>query len=80
MPLDRDELQRQLAQLEADLPALLAQYPDAADINPAFADREDEIMGYACPADEAWAFEQLDGMLERFGLWRPDQEELPPDG
>ena len=78
MAVSREELQRRLTKLEVDLPALIADHPDAGDFNQAFALRADEITD-AADIDDAWAFEQIDGILERAGLWRPGQEDLPPD-
>lgn len=61
------------------MPALIAQHPDAGEFNSAFAERADEITDYAAPEDGAWAFEQIDRILEEFDLWDPSHEDLPPD-
>lgn len=79
MALSRDELERLLADLDAAMPAMMAQYPDPGDFNSAFAGVADEITDNTAAADDAWAFEQIDGILKRHGLWQPGQEDLPPD-
>lgn len=79
MAISRDELQRRLTKLECDLQALIAEHPDTGDLNQVFAERADEITDAAGVEDGDWAFEQIDGILERAGLWRPGQDDLPPD-
>jgi hypothetical protein len=80
MTLSRDELVKLLCDLEGAMPVLMHEYPDAADFNPAFAALADAITDNASVEDDTWVFEQIDGILERHGLWRPGQEDLPPDG
>ncbi len=80
MAVSRHELKRRLTTLEHEIPALIADHPDAGDFNQAFATRADEIADAAGVDDDAWVFEQIDGILERAGLWRPGQDGLPPDG
>jgi hypothetical protein len=79
MALSRAELDKLLADLDAAMPAMIAEYPDPADFNAAFAGLADVITDNASVADDAWVFERIDGILERHGLWRPGQEDLPPD-
>lgn len=79
MALTREELQRLLAKFEADMPAMMAAHPDHADFNQVCAERADEITDAASVKDDAWAFEEIDRILEKFGLWRPDGNDLPPD-
>lgn len=79
MPLSRNELEKLLTDLETAMPALIQQYPDEADFNPAFAERADQITDNASAGDQAWAFERIDGILERHGLWPTGQDDLPPD-
>ncbi len=79
MPATREELQRRLDKLAADMPALIAQYPDPGDFNSAFSGLADDINDAASPADDQWVYGQIDQLLERFGLWRPGQDDLPPD-
>lgn len=79
MPVSREVLTLRLKQLEADMPGLIEAHPDHADFNPICAERADEITDEAGPEDHDWAFEQIDAILEKYGLWRPDQESLPPD-
>lgn len=79
MALSRDELERLLADLDAAMPAMMAQYPDPADFNSAFAGVADEITDNTTAADDGWAFDQIDAILQRHGLWRPGQDDLPPD-
>lgn len=76
MALSRDELERLLADLDAAMPAMMAQYPDPADFNSAFAGVADEITDNTAAADDAWMFDQIDGILRRHGLWHPGQEDL----
>lgn len=79
MPLSRAELEKLLKDLDRSVPALIAEYPDAGDFNAAFASLADEITDNASVADDAWAFEEIDSILEKHGLWRPGQQDLPPD-
>lgn len=80
MAATREELQRRITKLEADMPALMAEYPDPGDFNSAFAGLADEVTDNAGPADDQWAFEQIDRILEKYDLWHPGQYDLPPDG
>lgn len=79
MALSRNELDKLLADLDAAVPALMAEYPDPADFNPAFAALADEITDNASVADDEWVFARIDEILESHGLWRPGQSDLPPD-
>lgn len=80
MAVTRDELSRRLKKLEADMPKLVAAHPDPGQFSAAFKARADAITGDAGTDHDVWAFEQLDRILEQHGLWRSDQENLPPDG
>jgi len=75
MALTRNELERLLRDLDAAIPALMNQYPDPAQFNPALAALSDAIMDNAGIEDDVWVFEQIDGILERHGIWRPVQGE-----
>lgn len=79
MAVTREELGKLLADLDAAMPALMHAYPDPADFNPAFTALADAITDGASNEDDDWAFEEIDGILERHGLWRPGQDDLPPD-
>lgn len=79
MAVTREELQRRLALFEHLLPELIQQFPDAEHFNPACSELADDITDHAGPEDEQWAFEQIDKVLEKHGLWRPGQADLPPD-
>lgn len=79
MAISREDLQRRLSKLESDLPTMIAEHPDAGHFNQAFAERADEISEAASVDDDAWVFEQVDGILERAGLWQPGQDDLPLD-
>lgn len=79
MAVSRGELGKLLADLDGAIPALMHRYPDPADFNPAFAALADAITENASVDDDAWAFEKIDSILERHGLWRPGQDDLPPD-
>lgn len=79
MALSRAELQKLLTDLDTAMPALMQEYPDPGDLNQAFAERADQITDNTSVDDDAWAFEQIDSILERHGLWRPGQDDLPPD-
>lgn len=75
----REELQRRLDRLKAAMPGLIERYHDPGEFNSAFAELADDVTDYAAIEDEAWAFQQIDQLLERYGLWQPGQEDLPPD-
>jgi len=78
MAKTRDELQRLIDALSMDLPKIIEDNPEPGDFSSAFAGRADEITDNASAEDDAWAFAQLDAMLDANG--HPSQEnELPPD-
>jgi hypothetical protein len=79
MALTRDELAKLLADLRGAIPALMHEYPDADEFNPAFAALADAITESAGAEDDTWVHEQIDHILEAYGLWRPGQNDLPPD-
>jgi hypothetical protein len=74
----REELERRLAKLDAEMPQLLAQYVDQGDFMEAFSDRADEITDDATGEDADWIFSQVDQILERHGF-PANPDDLPTD-
>jgi len=79
MAASRYELQKMIDAFDAALPALMKEHLDAEHLNPACSELADDITDHAGPEDDEWAFAQIDRILEKYGLWRPDQINLPPD-
>jgi hypothetical protein len=79
MPVSREELQKRIDAFEAALPGLMKEHPDHEHFNPVCSAHLDEITDHAGPEDDAWAFAKIDAILEKHGLWRPGQADLPPD-
>lgn len=67
MALERIELERRLASLESQLPALVRQHPNADDFYAAFAGLADEIADAAGPSDFDWVEAQIDELLSTHG-------------
>jgi len=67
MTKTRDELRRLIDSLHMDLPQIIEENPDAGDFSAAFAGRADEITDEANAEDDAWAFGQIDAMLDAHG-------------
>jgi hypothetical protein len=64
----REELQRRLTKLEANMPWLVKEYPDRAHLAPGFSSYADEITGEASPEDVEWASSELNRILIKFGF------------
>jgi len=66
--MDLDTLNRQLDELEAGLPDLIAQCPSDADFWPAFAGQADRIEDHA--GDHApWVHARIQKMLAKHGRY-----------
>jgi len=78
MAISRHELQRRLRKLEADMPKLVAKYPDPADFIFAFGDHADEIIDDASAEDDVWAWREIDRILTLFG-YSAKSDELRSD-
>jgi hypothetical protein len=46
---ERARLQQKLNTVEAELPCLIPEHPDPADLWPAFAGMVDDVLDFACP-------------------------------
>jgi hypothetical protein len=67
MAVSRQELQRRLAMLEADMPELIAKYPDPDDFLAEFFARAYSTIDAITLTEDALAFGEIDRMLQRFG-------------
>ncbi len=68
MAVSRQEMQRRLTQLEADMPGLMAAYPDPDDLMCEFAARAYSIIDATRVSEDAWAFSSIGRILQKFGL------------
>lgn len=65
---DRARLQQKLNAVEAELPRLIAEYPDPAELWPAFAGIADEVLDSAGSDLHEWVADKIEGMLSFHGL------------
>jgi len=72
MAVSRQEMQRRLTKLEADVPDLMAKYPDPDDFMCEFSVRAYTIIDATRVAEDAWAFSEIDRILHKFGLKADD--------
>ena len=70
----RNDLMRRLAKLEAGIPEMKRRYPSPVDFAHAFAVHADALIEDTSQPDMNWAFDQIDVLLERYGL-STDQDE-----
>lgn len=64
----RQELQRRLAKLEADMPEMKRLYPDYGEFICEFLGHADYITDDATGANSDWAQEQVDLILDKHGF------------
>jgi hypothetical protein len=67
MAVSRQELQRRLAKLEADMPELMASYPDRDDFLAEFFARAYSTIDAITLSEDALAFNEIDRILQKFG-------------
>lgn len=67
MPLTPDELQQRLAEIEQKVPALIQ---DRNTFPRAFEDETEILLGQLREADQAYALEELEKIVERSGYYR----------
>ena len=67
MAVSRHELQRRLAKLEADMPELMARYPDRDDLLGEFFTRAYFTIDAITLTEDAWAFNETNRLLQKFG-------------
>ncbi|PMQ04231.1 hypothetical protein DyAD56_16205 [Dyella sp. AD56] len=65
---DRARLHQKLNAIEAELPALIREHTDPAELWPAFAGIADEVLDAAGPDLYEWVADKIDGMLSFHGL------------
>jgi hypothetical protein len=68
MAVSRQEMQRRLTKLEADVPNLMAAYPDPDDFMCEFAARAYSIIDATRVTEDAWAFNEIGRILQKFEL------------
>lgn len=64
----RNDLERRLARLQANMPEMRQHYPNAGDFISAFAVYADGITDDAGDSDIRWAFAQIDDLLDIYGF------------
>lgn len=74
----RQELQRQLAKLDADLPEIMQRNPEPGEFIQEFEGRADSVMNQAGASDHAWAYSEIDRLLDKYGF-SPVDIEQPTD-
>jgi len=67
MAVSRQELQRRLAKLEADMPELRARYAEPEDVLVEFFARAYSTIDAITLVEDALAFNEIDRILQKFG-------------
>jgi len=68
MAVSRQEMQRRLSKLEAEMPDLMAKHPDPDDLLAEVFARAYSMIDAVRVQEDAWAFKEIDRILQKFGL------------